>query len=245
MPRLEVRSLTAGYGQLPVVRDLSLSVASGEVVALLGPNGAGKTTTLRAIVGEIGRTSGEVTWDGAPYRGPVHRRTKNGLRYISEDRVVLMGLTVAENLRLSQGDGTLAYEIFPALKNLAKRRVGQLSGGEQQILALGRALCGDAMLFIADEISLGLGPIIVTRLLDSVRKAADNGAAVLLVEQHVRNALRIADRAYVLRRGRVVLEGTADVVQSRYADIESAYLAGAEGLDEPGSDQDPVGSLTE
>jgi branched-chain amino acid transport system ATP-binding protein len=228
MPRIEVRGLTAGYGQLPVVRDLSLSVASGEVVALLGPNGAGKTTTLRAIVGEIRRTAGEVTWDGAPYRGPVHRHAKKGLRYISEDRVVLMGLTVAENLRLSQGAVSRAYELFPALKQLANRRVGQLSGGEQQMLALGRALCGDAKLFIADEISLGLGPIVVTRLLDSVRRAADDGAAVLLVEQHVRTALRVADRAYVMRRGQIVLEGTADFVLDRYADIESAYLAGTD-----------------
>ena len=225
-PLIETRKLSAGYGGVPAVRDLDISVAPGEIVALLGPNGAGKTTTLLTLAGELGPISGEVLFEGTPTKAPLHQRAKRGVALVTEERSVFMGLTTAANLRLGRGDPAKALELFPELDKLMRRRAGLLSGGEQQILTLARALAAEPKLLLADELSLGLAPLVVQRLLRAVRQAADRGLGVLLVEQHALQALKLANRAYVLRRGRVVLEGPAAELLDRFGEIEQSYLAG-------------------
>lgn len=224
-PVIEAVGICAGYGAIPVLFDIDLAVRPGEVVALVGANGVGKSTTLLTLAGAVTPASGVVRFNGVPTRSPLHRRARNGLRLITEDRGVFMSLTVAENLRLAHKLLAEPLAIFPELEPLLGRRVGLLSGGEQQMLTLARALCGGTKVLLADELSLGLAPIIVRRLLAAVRRAADNGMAVLLVEQHVRNALAVADRLYVLRNGRVVLEGTSAELCDRIEEIESSYLS--------------------
>jgi branched-chain amino acid transport system ATP-binding protein len=200
-PLLEAVDIAAGYGSIPVLKGLSLAVHPGEVVALLGANGAGKTTMLHVLAGEVPLQSGSITWMGRPIKSALHRRARRGLGLLTEERSVFMRLTVAENLRLGRGTTARALEEMPELLPLMKRRAGLLSGGEQQILALARALAGDYKLLMIDEISLGLAPIITQRLLRTVRAAAlERGLGVLLVEQHVNAALRFSDRAIVLRR---------------------------------------------
>jgi branched-chain amino acid transport system ATP-binding protein len=227
-PVLEARSLSVGYGAMPVVHDLNIVVGAGEVVALLGVNGAGKTTTVRALAGDLKPISGEVWLHDRQVTGPTHRRAKQGMRYISEERSVFMGLSVADNLRLGQGPTQRALDLFPELKRLMGRKAALLSGGEHEILTLARALAGDPDVLLADELSLGLAPLVLERLLLAVRAAADRGAAVLLVEQHVRDALEVADRAYVISHGKVVLEGAAHDLKQRISEIERTYLAGSE-----------------
>ncbi|WP_261569728.1 ABC transporter ATP-binding protein [Frankia gtarii] len=226
--RLEIRDLSVGYGPTPVVHDLNLVLRPGEVVALLGVNGAGKTTTVRALAGELRPLRGEVLFDGRRTTAPLHRRARGGLRYITEERSVFMELSVADNLRLGGGDRERCLELFPELAPLLPRRAGLLSGGEQQMLTLARALAADPRVLLADELSLGLAPLVLERLLLAVRAAADRGGAVLLVEQHVRDALEVADRAYVLSHGRVVLEGEARELRGRIGEIERTYLSNAE-----------------
>jgi branched-chain amino acid transport system ATP-binding protein len=226
---IECRQLRAGYGELAVVRDLDLRVDSGEVVALLGPNGAGKTTTLLTMAGELTPLGGEVLWKGQVVTSPMHVRCSNGLGYLTEERSVIMDLTARENLRLADVSVGDATELFPQLANLLDRRAGLLSGGEQQMLSLARALCRQPEVLLADELSLGLAPLIVDRLLATVREAADErGVGVLLVEQHVRKALTVADRVYVMERGRIVMTGTADEARANLGEIEAAYLSHVE-----------------
>lgn len=227
-PVLEARGLTAGYGSIPVVHDLDLSVRPGEVVALLGVNGAGKTTTVRALAGEMKPLRGEVWFNGQKTTMPLHRRAGHGMRYITEERSVFMELSVADNLRLggqARGD---CLALFPELERLLPRRAGLLSGGEQQMLTLARSLAAEPAVLLADELSLGLAPLVLERLLRAVRAAADRGSAVLLVEQHVRDALEVADRAYVLSHGRIALQGDAADLRGRIGEIEQTYLANAE-----------------
>jgi len=221
---LEATGLRAGYGKAEVVRGLDLRVESGEVVALLGPNGAGKTTTLLTIAGELAPLGGDVRVLGCGGRDPLHLRARNGLALVTQERAVLMGLTVAENLRVSRCDRGRALELFPELEVHLDRRVGLLSGGQQQMLALARALARGSKLLLVDELSLGLGPIVVDRLLQVVRAAADDGLGVLLVEQHVHKAMQVADRILVLRRGVVELAGTVDELRDRLDEIQDAYL---------------------
>jgi branched-chain amino acid transport system ATP-binding protein len=223
---IECRGLSAGYGSMAVVRGLDLHVAPGEVVALLGPNGSGKTTTLLTLAGELPPLAGEVLAHGRVTVAPMHARCRDGLSFLTEERSVIMGLTAQENLRLAGVTPGAAAELFPSLGPLMKRTAGLLSGGEQQMLSLARALGRGPRVLLADELSLGLAPMVVEHLLTTVRRAAgERGVAVLLVEQHVRQALRFADRAYVMERGRLALTGTAAEVQAQLGDVEAAYLS--------------------
>lgn len=223
-PLLELVDLHAGYGAVEVVHGIDLQVGEGELVALLGPNGAGKTTTLSTVAGELPALGGEVRLFDCGPREPLHVRARKGLAMVTQERAVLMELTAAENLRVSRCDAGRAVELFPELEPHLDRRVGLLSGGQQQMLALARCLARDARLLLVDELSLGLAPLVVDRLLAAVRSAADGGMGVLLVEQHVHKALAVADRVVVLRHGTVELTGTADDLRGRVDEIQAAYL---------------------
>ncbi len=224
---LEARDLSCGYGRMSVVRNLDLQLAAGEIVALIGPNGAGKTTSLLTLAGELAPIGGEVWWRGEPTTAPMHERCRNGLSYVTEERSVIMKLTAKDNLRLAGVQIDAATALFPELAPLLARPAGLLSGGEQQMLTVARALGRNPSVMLLDELSLGLAPIIVHRLLTAVRTASKaSGVAVLLVEQHVRQALDVADRVYMLQRGRVTVSGSAEHVRGQLSEIEAGYLSG-------------------
>jgi branched-chain amino acid transport system ATP-binding protein len=222
---LEARGLSAGYGAVPTIHDVDLELRAGQITALLGPNGAGKTTTLRALVGGLPAMSGEVLMDGHVTRAPLHRRAKRGIAYVPEERSVFRTLSCGDNLKLGDCNINETLAIFPELQPLLKSPGGLLSGGEQQMVALGRALSRKPRIIIADELSLGLAPLVVEKLLAALRVAAAGGSAVLLVEQHVRQALAIADYAHVMRRGRIELSDTAANMLERIGEIEHTYLS--------------------
>jgi branched-chain amino acid transport system ATP-binding protein len=224
---IEARDLSAGYGKMPVVRDINLHVDAGEVVALIGANGVGKTTTLLTLAGELAPMTGDVRFLGESTKSPMHARCRNGLGYVTEERSVIMDMSVADNLRLARVKKDHACEYFPQLERIMSRRAGLCSGGEQQMLSLARALGRNPKVLLADELSLGLAPLVVANLLQAVRDAATNlGIGVLLVEQHVRQALKIADRVYLMERGHIALHGTASEVVAQLDKIEAAYLTG-------------------
>jgi branched-chain amino acid transport system ATP-binding protein len=205
---LEVVGLTAGYGDLVAVRDVSLAVGRGEIVALFGANGAGKTTTLLATVGAIDRMAGEVRWHGRATTQKVHQLARAGLAFVPDERSIISGLSVLDNLRIGRGAVGAALELFPELQPLLGVNAGLLSGGQQQMLTLGRALAGLPDALVVDELSLGLAPLVVERLLQVLRTAADErGVGVLLVEQQAHRALTVADRWYLLANGRMAAEG--------------------------------------
>ncbi len=223
---IEAQRVSVGYNKMAVVRELDLHVDAGEVVALIGANGAGKTTTLLALAGELTLLEGEVRYLGQATKKPMHARCRAGLGYVTEERAVIMNMSVADNLRLAAVPPNVAFEYFPSLERIMGRRAGLCSGGEQQMLSLARALGRNPKVLLADELSLGLAPIIVASLLEAVRDAAENrGVGVLIVEQHVRQALSIADRVYVMQRGRVALSGTSAEVAEQIDKIEAAYLS--------------------
>ncbi len=227
---LELASVTAGYEGAAVVRNLDLRVGEGEVVGLLGPNSAGKTTTLRVVSGLVHTMRGAVRYQGEDLaRVSPSSRAQRGIAHVPEGRGIFYGLTVAEHFRLGHRgerlDAEIAFHYFPALRELQSRRAGLLSGGEQQMLAVGRALARRPQLLLLDELSLGLAPVIVERLLPVVRQYAESsGCAVLLVEQHIHLALTIADHAYVLSHGETTLHDSAESLRRNKHLLISSYL---------------------
>lgn len=220
---LETRGLNAGYGDVTVVWDLNVQVRAGEVVAILGRNGAGKTTSLLTMSGALRPQSGEIHFLGEADRSSLSGRARRGLGLMTDDRSIFFSLTVRENLRLARGGGDVVT-LFPELEPLMDRQAGLLSGGEQQMLGLAATLAREPKVLLIDELSAGLAPRVVQRLMKAVRAAADGGAAVVLVEQFARLALDVADRAYVLVNGRVAGEGSTDQLRANVSDLESKYL---------------------
>jgi branched-chain amino acid transport system ATP-binding protein len=229
---LSIDRVTAGYGSLHVIHDVEIHVAPGEVVCLLGPNGTGKSTTLLVAVGQLPTVSGRVLIDGheVSHRHPS-RIARLGAALVPDNRGLFLQLTVAENLRLvhpwrqSIAD---VYELFPALEPLMTRRTGLLSGGEQQMVALAKAVLFGPKVLLIDEMSHGLAPLVSQRLLATVRALAkQRGTAVLIVEQTVDTALSVSDRAYVMRHGRIVMEGAAAEVAQHRTLLEAHYLGHA------------------
>jgi branched-chain amino acid transport system ATP-binding protein len=230
---LELRGVTAGYGSADAVRDLDLTVAAGEVLALLGPNGAGKTTTLKTAIGLIRPRSGEVLALGRAVDRRVDRTTRSGVVLVPDSRAIFSGLSVRDNLRLAARRGGPKWdsvlERLPRLSPLVDRRVGLLSGGEQQMLALAKALLCRPRVLLVDELSLGLAPVAVQELLPVVRALADDlGVGVLLVEQHVDLALGVSDRAMVLHHGRTAMEATAAELRADRDAVHRAYFGADE-----------------
>jgi ABC-type branched-subunit amino acid transport system ATPase component len=227
---LSVEQLAAGYDQAPVVRGITLTVGKGEVVAVMGANGAGKTTTLRAISGIVHPLAGRILYLGEDLAHThASARARLGIAHVPEGRGLFFGLTVSEHFRLGHRgerlDEEIAFQYFPALKDLRNRRAGLLSGGEQQMLAVGRALARKPKLLLLDELSLGLAPVIVERLLPVVRDfALDSGCGVLVVEQHVHLALEVADRGYVLSHGEIVLRNSAEELRADRQLLVTSYL---------------------
>ena len=232
---LRVESLELAYGEVPACRDISFEVAEGEIVTLIGANGAGKTTTLRGVAGAMLPNRGKILFDGAEVtRMPAHRRALAGIALVPEGRRVFPALTVRENLEMGgfkyrknrKRIETLidrAMESFPRLRERAAQPAGTLSGGEQQMLALGRALMSEPRLLCMDEPSLGLAPLVVQDIFRSIRAANAAGTSILLVEQNARYALETASRGYVLQTGTVIAAGTCAALKQDQR-VKEAYL---------------------
>jgi branched-chain amino acid transport system ATP-binding protein len=234
---LKIRNLDAGYGKLRVLKNISLHVKPGEIVTMIGANGAGKTTLLHTIIGLIAPMQGEIQFLGQPCaRTPVGRIVASGCVLVPEGRQVFAPMTVEENLLLGgyvlqRSEGRAAvlkelehqYELFPRLRERRRQLAGTLSGGEQQMLAMGRALMSRPRLVMMDEPSTGLAPLIVRDIFDIIRRLRQEGNTVLLIEQNAKAALGIADRGYVLEVGKVIIQGpAADLLAN--ADVQRAYL---------------------
>ncbi|MEV1129172.1 ABC transporter ATP-binding protein [Agromyces sp. NPDC049794] len=230
---LVVNSLDAGYGKLAILHEVSLEVSEGEILTVVGSNGAGKTTLLRALNGIIRPTSGTVTLDGKDITGrSTERMAALGLMHVPENRLCFPSLTVRDNLMLGawskggKGDLDAVLELFPRLQPRLGQAAGTLSGGEQQMVAIGRGLMASPKAIMLDEPSIGLAPKVVAEIMKVLTQLRERGLAVLLVEQNVRASFGIADRAIVMQRGRVVLEGTpAELVE--LPEVRNAYLGGA------------------
>lgn len=227
---IECRGLSTGYGRLTVVRDVDLMAAPGEVIALLGPNGAGKSTLLNCIAGFVPRHDGQVLIDGVELPdGRSATAAKRGIGLVPDDRSLFTRLTVKENLEVARHrkspPAVSVLDRFPALESRWDIAAGNLSGGEQQMLAVARALLRKPKVLLIDEMSMGLAPLIVEALMPIVREVADDlQAVVIVVEQHVRLALEVADRAVVMVHGRIQLEGAAADLATDVARLEAAYL---------------------
>jgi len=231
---LELSGIKAGYGQFTALWDVALRVTPGEAVAVIGPNGAGKTTLLRVISGVIAPVSGTLTFEGAPITGqPAHEVVAHGIAHVPEGRRLFPGLTVADNLKMGAflpaarkhfaESVERVYGLFPVLKERRTQRAGSLSGGEQQMLAIGRALMSRPKLILLDEPSMGLAPVMVLRLFDLIRRVRAEGYTILVVEQNVRQVLKLVDRAYLLEVGRIRMEGRADELADQDF-IRKAYV---------------------
>ena len=233
---LELRRVTAGYGAFTALWDVSLTVAAGEAVAVVGPNGAGKTTLMRVISGLVPTRGGELVFEGTPLTGRrAHQIVAHGIAHVPEGRRIFPGLTVAENLKMGaflpparrvyRQSVERVYGLFPVLAERRAQRAGSLSGGEQQMLAIGRALMSRPKLVLFDEPSLGLAPTIVERTFDIVSNIRAAGATVLMVEQNASAALNMCDRAYLLESGSLGLEGSGrELIDNPH--VRAAYLAG-------------------
>ncbi len=230
---LEVSDLSVSYGAIKALKGVSLTLAQDEIVTLIGANGAGKTTTLRAIMGLVRASGGEVRYQGEPTRSrPTHQLVREGLVLVPEGRIVFANLSVRENLEMgaySRRDRGIAsdyekvYALFPRLKERLLQTAGTLSGGEQQMLAIGRAIMSKPKVLLLDEPSLGLAPIIVHAIFEAIGQIHRAGTPVLLVEQNANAALRHSKRAYVLETGHVALEGTSAEVAAN-PKVKEAYL---------------------
>ena len=229
---LEVREIHTYYGLSHVLFGVSIKVNKGEAVCLLGRNGVGKTTTLKSIIGLTPPKSGQILFDGEEIsKLPTRRMVGRGIRFVPDDRRIFADLTVRENLEVAaagvpkQGTWTLekVYELFPVLLKYGDRRGGYLSGGEQQMLSIARALLGDPQLLILDEPKEGLAPLIVRELEEQILKLKRAGISILLAEQNLKSALSIADRCYILEKGQVRYEGTVEDLQNN-EDVRAKYL---------------------
>jgi branched-chain amino acid transport system ATP-binding protein len=232
--RLEARHLTIGYGDAVAVWDATLEVGDGEVVAVIGPNGAGKSTLINAVAGLLRWRAGELRLDGLDLATvPAHLVCAHGIALVPEGRRLFTGMSVEENLEIGSYRGlarrargqTLerVYAMFPILRERRQQLAGSLSGGQQQMVAIGRALMALPRLLLLDEPSLGLAPAVVDQMFETIRSIHDEGVAILLVEQNVARALDVADRAYVLEEGRTVAEGAPSALLLE-ARIREAYL---------------------
>ena len=231
---LELREVEVSYGNIRALKGISLRVAEGELVTLIGANGAGKSTTLKTISGLLRPKSGTLSYRGQPLGSlPPHKIVALGISHCPEGRHLFGRLTVTENLRLGavqrpdheevRRDIDYVYKLFPVLKERNEQLAGTLSGGEQQMLAIGRALMSRPQLLLLDEPSLGLAPLLVSAIFDTIRQLKREGATILLVEQNARLALDIADRAYVMETGRVTLQGPAMELKHN-PQVEHTYL---------------------
>ncbi|MDO8389770.1 MAG: ABC transporter ATP-binding protein [Actinomycetota bacterium] len=230
---MSTHDLIVGYGKLAVARHIDLELEPGSITAVLGPNGAGKTSLLLTLAGFIPALGGHIELDGSPVKRPsAQKMNQSGVVLVPDSRSLFNQLTPLENLRLGSKNGKAgvdaALDLFPGLRPRVKIRTAMLSGGEQQMLAVARALVQEPRVLLIDEMSMGLAPVIVEQLVPIVRRVADEtNAAVLLVEQHVRLALEVADRAVVLVHGDVVLDRDAAELRQNASLLENAYLGGA------------------
>ncbi len=236
MSMLEAHGLEVSYGQIKAVKGIDLNVNPGELVCLIGANGAGKTTTLKSLAGMLAPSAGDIHFEGKPIAGrPSHDLVRRGIALVPEGRGIFGRLTVAENLRLGayarkdvagiRQDMDRAYELFPRLAERRKQYAGTLSGGEQQMLAIGRALLSRPRLLLLDEPSMGLAPILVQKIFEIIRKISAEGVTLLLVEQNAKLALEISHRGYVLESGRVTLADEAKALLANPR-VRQAYLGG-------------------
>ena len=233
---LKITDLKLNYGPIAALKGVDISVPKGEIVAILGANGAGKTSLLKVVSGLLKPASGEILFDGEKIAGkPAHKVAKQGIMQSPEGRFVLVGLTVEENLRVGaynlknkeeiEKNFERVYKLFPRLKERAKQQSSTLSGGEQQMLAIGRALMGSPKLLILDEPSLGLAPLLIKDIFSTLSKIKEEGTTILIVEQNALATLKIADYAYVLELGKISMHGRADDLIKDERLIE-AYLGG-------------------
>ena len=233
---LELRNVSSGYGAIEALKGVNLRADKGEIVTLIGANGAGKSTTLRNITGLVPLTEGEILFEGKPLAGmPTHEITKLGISLVPEGRAIFANLTVLENLEMGaylQTDRARnaremdrIYTLFPRLKERRRQAAGTLSGGEQQMLAIGRALMARPQLLLLDEPSLGLAPLVVRKIFQIIREINESGTTIFLVEQNAHMALTVAHRAYVLQTGRVIKTDTAARLLED-PDVKKAYLGG-------------------
>lgn len=228
---LQAEDLDVGYGKLRAARSLDLHVAAGEVVSLIGANGVGKTTTLLTLAGELPALGGRVRWEGRPTTEPLHVRARRGLAFIPEEKSVVATMSVKDNLRLGGVSASDAIAIFPELGPLVGRRAGLLSGGEQQMLTLARALARSPKAVIVDELSLGLAPLVAERLVQALRDVAAKGVAVLVVEQNLWRTLALSDRFYLMREGRIKLSAKSADYRERTDELEQMLVGAATNPD--------------